>query len=243
MDLYDTEYWIDKKSDDSPVTKADHLSEEVILNKLPKENIGLLAEESGFKSKILKQNWIIDPLDGTKDFLQGTDEFAIMIGLLKEGSPVLGVIYSPATKEFLYAIEGQGAYLKNEKGQSAISVSQIDKLSEYRMVISRNHFREKDKNIAEQLGVSDFRPVGSVGIKYSTLARGDADICIYSTGALGLWDCCAPQIILEEAGGNVMDLRGKEPFYNLNSKKMENGFVGTNGKNKKEIVKILRKNN
>ncbi len=240
LELYNGNYWIEKKVDDSPVTKADHLSEEVIIEKLPNENIDVVAEESGVQSEGSDLCWVIDPLDGTKDFLQHTDEFSVMIGLLKEGSPHLGVVYSPAQKELLYATRGEGAYLKSGGSKSALSVSEVTDLSSYKMVISRNHFREEDRAIAEELEICDFRPVGSVGVKYSTLAKGAADICIYSTDALGPWDCCAPHIILEEAGGEVMNLKGDVPTYDLESEKMKNGFVGTNGKNGGKIKEILR---
>lgn len=240
MELYEGDYWIDKKGDDSPVTKADHLSEETIIKRLPKEEIGVVAEESGVHSIESDFCWVIDPLDGTKDFLQHTDEFAVMIGLLKEGSPYLGVVYSPAMGELTYAIKGEGAYSKRDGKESSISVSDVSDLRDYRMVISRNHFRDSDKKIAQYLGISDFKPLGSVGVKYSALAKGVADISIYTTSYLGPWDCCAPHIILEEAGGDVMNSRGEVPSYHLESGEMEGGFIGTNGKNKKKITDALK---
>ena len=114
-------------------------------------------------------------------------------------------------------------------------------LKKYRLVISRFHFRDEDKAVADRLGITSFKKMGSVGIKYSRIAEAKAELCVYTTGFLGLWDCCAPHAILKEAGGDLIDIHGNEPEYNFSSLKMENGFIGTNGKNKNEVIDSIKK--
>jgi 3'(2'), 5'-bisphosphate nucleotidase len=240
MDVYHSDYDIQLKDDQSPVTQADLLSEKTILNGLQGTSHGIISEEAGILPGTSGLYWVIDPLDGTKDFIQKTDEFSIMIGLLDHNHPLLGVVYAPALDKLWYALEGKGAFVLQKGERKPITVSKEDKLSKYRLVISRNHFRQEDKDVADQLGITSFTKMGSVGIKYAMLAEGNAELCIYTTGFLGLWDCCAPHAILRESGGRIFDRDGNDPVYDLSTKKMTKGFIGTNGKHTDEVLNILK---
>src|SRR6056297_3572822 len=122
MKLYEKDFEIKDKADSSPVTKADLLSNKLLVEILEKTNIPILSEEIKDNPERLSSDklWIIDPLDGTKDFIQKTDEFSIMVALVEKGEPVLGIVYAPALGKIYYAEKNKGAYveelkIKNEK--------------------------------------------------------------------------------------------------------------------------------
>ncbi len=247
MEIYETDYDIETKNDNSPLTKADRLSHEMLVSRLSSFTYNIISEEADDVLGKDKSDgntgtqWVIDPLDGTSDFIQKTGEFSIMVALLKEGRPVLGVVYAPAVDKLWYGVEGKGAFAVESGVERKIFVSPIKDLEDYRLVISRNHFRQKDKDVADSLGITEFKKMGSVGIKFCRIAEGLAELCVYTTGKMGVWDDCASHIILKEAGGDVFDVNGCEPIYDLKSRKMENGFIGTNGKNRERIIESIRK--
>ena len=241
INIYNSNYEVNIKGDKSPVTKADLTSEKIIIKELKNFGYGFVAEESGVTDTKSNFYWVIDPLDGTKDFIQKTGDFSIMIGLLRNKEPVLGVVYAPAIDKLWYAIKNNGAYCISKGKKWKINVSDEVDLKKFRLVISRFHFRQEDKDVADRLGITSFEKMGSVGIKYSRIAEGDAELCVYTTGFLGLWDCCAPHIILKEAGGYLMDINGDEPGYNFSTLKMDKGFIGTNGKNIKDVMESIKK--
>lgn len=242
MKIYEREYSIDEKEDKSPVTEADMMGDRMLRERLRETGDPVLTEEvmdidipEGTEAI-----WIVDPLDGTKDFIQKTGEFSLMVALLKDGKPVLGAVYAPAINKLWYAQEGQGAFLKTPEGTRQIRVSDINDAQDFRFVISRNHFRDEDKAIADRLGISNYKKMGSVGVKFCSIAGGEAELCAYTTPKMGIWDDCASHVILKEAGGSVFDVEGNEPSYNLDSKKMEKGFIGTNGKDTKKVMEAIR---
>ncbi|MFP4646697.1 MAG: 3'(2'),5'-bisphosphate nucleotidase CysQ, partial [Candidatus Acetothermia bacterium] len=215
MEVYKDLGKVKEKSDASPVTKADLDSEEVLIQGLADTGYSIVAEESGFHDKSSDYCWVVDPLDGTKDFIQETGEFAVMVGLLLRNQPVLGMIFAPALDKLWYAVKGRGSFLVQGGQKRSLSVSSTSKLRNYVMVRSRNHFSDTDRELADRLEIEDFLKLGSVGLKYGTLAEGEADISAYTTDSLGLWDCCAPQVVLEEAGGEVYNVEGTAPRYDL----------------------------
>lgn len=239
MHIYDREFSVKEKKDRSPVTEADLVSEKVILGGLKTAGFGICSEESGVKGNREKV-WIVDPLDGTMDFIQKTGEFSIMIGLLEKAVPVLGVVALPARKVIYYAQKGAGSFIMDNDIVSKMKVSRIKCAANFRMVISRNHFRQQDKNVALRLGVASFKELGSVGLKLSEIARGEAELCVYQTDKLGLWDCCAPHVILEEAGGEVFDANGDPLHYDFDTLRMAQGLIATNGANKLKILDSIR---
>ena len=235
MELYEQNLALDKE-DEFPVTEADLESNRIIVEGLEKTGIPIISEETKeLHVKEEKLMWVIDPLDGTKDFVERTGEFAVMIALMEDRQPVLGVVYAPAIDKLYYAAKGEGAWLREYGEDIKLQVS--DKELE-KMVVSRFHLSEEMQQIAERLGVKEFKKMGSVGVKYGAIAEGKAELCIYTNSKMGIWDDAAPHILLTEAGGKVFDCRGKEPEYDYVSKRMENGFIGTNGKgNILEVIK------
>ncbi len=239
MEVYGGDFSIDHKGDESPVTRADSLSEEILLEGLESFGYGFLSEESGLSGSGNGRCWVIDPLDGTQDFVEGTGDFSILVGLLDESRPVLGVVHVPCSGKSWYAIRDGGAFVDGKP----VKVSGVSELDGWRMLVSRFHLREKDKQVAESLGVSSFMESGSIGIKYCLIASGEAELCVYTTSRLGFWDCCAPQLILEEAGGLVFDVHGNPPVYDLDLSpwRMQYGSIGCNGFHKREILEAVEK--
>lgn len=207
---------IEIKSDSSPVTVADKKANELIVGAV-KENVpesfgeyGILAEESADDTSRLSKDWcfIIDPLDGTKEFIAGLPEFTVNIGVSYKGRAVMGVIYSPATKEMFWAVEGRGAYKDGKK----IHVSRRKR--KIILLHSRYHLDDATKALIERNRhrISEIATAGS-SLKVMRIAEGKADV-YYRLGKTMEWDTCAEQIILTEAGGIMRDSNDKIITYN-----------------------------
>lgn len=242
MEVYSSsDFEIETKGDDSPVTKADLAANDVLLDKLRQTPYGIVSEETGKEDKGNNKFWIIDPLDGTKDFIGKTGEFSTMIALLVDGKSVLGVVYAPAIDTLWYAAKGMGAFVvEGNSSPKKMEVSRVKSAEDFRLVISRNHFKEKDKAIADRLGITEYKKMGSVGVKFARIGNGEAELCIYGNPYMGIWDDCASDIIIKESGGDCFDINGNTPEYDLDGLKMVNGFVGTNGQFKEEILESIR---
>ena len=215
MKYYNKKYSVKNKNDKSIVTEADLEINEYLISRLSKFDYPILSEEN-LDSFSMKQNfeymWIIDPLDGTIDFVQRTGDFSIMIGLINNlGEVVLGVVYLPATAELFFAQKNKGAYLSINNKKNKISV--IKKPFKCATILmSRNHCGEFEKNIAKKFNMKK-KLMGSAGVKLCRVANGEAELYINSSNKCGLWDLCAGDIILTEAGGIVTDIFGENIVY------------------------------
>ncbi|MEA1925897.1 MAG: 3'(2'),5'-bisphosphate nucleotidase CysQ [Patescibacteria group bacterium] len=234
---------VEYKEDNSPVTQADFASEKIILDSLSKiSNFGILSEETTDDKKRLKQEyvWVVDPLDGTKDFIQKTGEFSIMVGLAKNGEPIMGVVYQPVCKKLCYAVKGKGSFIRADNGiDKQLRVSSINELQVSRLVVSRNHLSEKDAIYAEKMGLKNYVKAGSNGVKMCLIAQNKADLFFNTGTGMGEWDSCAPQIILTEAGGMVTGTDGRPLLYNKSEPKNKFGIVASNGILHKEILGVI----
>jgi len=231
-----------RKKDKSPVTEADFASEKILLSQLKESGYGILSEETEDDLSRLKKDkiWIIDPLDGTQDFLQKTGEFSIMVGLVKRREPVLGVVYKPVGDKMYFAERGKGAFLKEaEKPLQKLKVSCISSLSNAHFVITRSHFSGAEERFIQTYKIKKVTLMGSIGVKLGLIAEGKADCYITLSDKTSQWDICAPQIILEEAGGRVTDTKGKSFVYNRKDIKNLNGILASNGKIHDEIIQKL----
>ena len=205
------------KSANSPVTAADREANERIVEGLmeafPRDAI--LSEESADGQRRLeaKRVWIVDPLDGTKEFIAQNGEFSVMIGLVVDGTPVLGVVYLPALN-VLYSAEVRcGAYVERMGKRTRLQCLYADS-GPLRMVSSRSHADPILQEIQETLHIYDVMPSGSVGIKCARIAERERDLYVHPGPYLKEWDTCAPEIILREAGGEVVDCTGAPLTYN-----------------------------
>ena len=214
MKIYNEELVQNTKSDGSVVTNADLNSHHAIIDVL--SDFPVLSEEGDKTGRKSDTMWIVDPLDGTNDFLNKTGDFSIMIGLLRKGKPLLGVVYVPVREDLYVASLGNGAY-KNGK---RIFTRRKGKV----MLVSRNHFTDEEKRFGKRLGAETFTEMGSIGTKLCTIAEGEADYYVNLSDKLGVWDACAPHIILEEARGVVTDKNGDALVYK--GERMKKGLIG-----------------
>ncbi len=241
MEIYNTEFTTEEKSDRSPVTKADLISQESIFKDLKDLGYGFLGEESENKS-LSKDGkcWIVDPLDGTKDFIEKTGDFSVMIGLVEDSEVIMGVVYLPAKDTLYFAEKGKGAFKKEgDKEPEKIQCSETSDLKDAKMVVSRFHLDDDTKHFMERAEIKETVPTGSIGIKLSLIAEGQADIYLTTTDRTFLWDVCAPEIILREAGGEVTDLKGEKFIYKNDKLQNKTGIVAHNGKLSSVLESVL----
>ncbi len=222
-----------KKDEFDPVTQADKDSDDYIRKALsvafPDDDI--LSEENDARpSSYAKRVWMVDPLDGTKDFVGGRASFAIMIGLLDNNVPQLGVVFNPITNELLYAVKDGGAFRVFEGKTEGLHVSQNNKLSEATLVV-RNQIVGDIRPLDEQvnnLTVKNRVPEGSIGLKLGRIAQGKADVSIHTNIHGCKWDTLAAEVIITEAGGVIVDLEGNKLDYTKETVGWDKYFVATN---------------
>lgn len=211
------------KNDNSPVTKADLEASNFIINKLSNitKNIPVLSEESESVSYQTRCNWdtfwIIDPLDGTKEFIARNDEFTVNIALIQKNSPVLGVIYSPILDVFYYANIHSDSYKKTKNIISKITTKKLDQKN-ITIAISRRHSNNTQiEKIFNLLGKDNINIIhkGS-SLKMCAVAEGNCDL-YPRIGPTSEWDTAAGQVIVTQAGGAMTTLNGNPLKYNKKS--------------------------
>ncbi|WOK06319.1 3'(2'),5'-bisphosphate nucleotidase CysQ [Imperialibacter roseus] len=219
LKIYDTEdFGVETKGDNSPLTKADKAAHDVIMKHLENTGIPVLSEEGkgiDFSERSgWEYFWLVDPLDGTKEFIKRNGEFTVNIALVNRTELVAGVVYTPVQEKLHWGIIGQGAFLE-EKGQT----TQLDggKSSVYsgpvRVVASRSHMSDETLEFINQYDKPEIVSMGS-SLKFMVLAEGGADV-YPRFGPTMEWDTAAAQAVLEAAGGSVIDNKTNEPLrYN-----------------------------
>ena len=221
-----------EKEDESPVTSADYRANEIIMEILTKltPNIPIMSEETPIPALIQRANWtrywLIDPIDGTQEFIARSGDFAVNIALIEHNEPVIGVIYWPCGESLYFANKDNGAYKRCSRDTKPISVRHFDVPSEdvIMIAISRRQSREK---IYERL--SDQRsyqtlPTGSCSLKACLIAEGAADVFM-RLGATGEWDTGASQCIINEAGGTILAATFEPLSYNLRESVTNPDFI------------------
>jgi 3'(2'),5'-bisphosphate nucleotidase len=242
MEHYRTGLDVDRKAGDEPVTLADQVADDVITAGLraafPED--GLLSEESDDDlSRLGKERvWIVDPLDGTTEFIAETDDFAVQIALAVGAQPALGVVYQPVTGKLFYAVRGEGAYRIHDNREVSLSVSAASDPAQMCLVASRSHYSAFIETARQTLGIDLVNRVGSVGLKVALVAQGACDLYLATTVAKE-WDICAPHALLLEAGGVLTNLCGELPVYNKAEPVGCAGLVASNGRAHDQIVETL----
>lgn len=232
---FETEEKIGVDDHSEPVTAADREASRIIVDALAAEfpGDGILSEEEtdDLDLRMSKRRlWIIDPIDGTSGFVNHDGDFAVQIGLADDGIAVAGVVLLPYHDVVLYASKGNGAFAIRGGGEpERVEVSNVKSFREMKLAMSRNHASPRMKRIIEHFGFSRIERRGSVGLKVGLIAERSCDIYIHPSPRTKLWDTCAPQIILEEAGGRFTDLFGYEMRYDGADLQNRNGILATNG--------------
>jgi len=213
-------FGIEKKSDDSPLTKADQQSNAIIVDGLERlsTQYPIISEENKLieysERKNYKTFWLVDPLDGTKEFIKRNGEFTVNIALISEQKPVLGVVYVPVTGEMYWAEKNKGAfYSKDGKTKELCANTFTMKDKGLKVVCSRSHINQETQDFIAQLQNPDTVSKGS-SLKFLILANGGAEL-YPRIGPTMEWDTAAAHIVLEEAGGSVIEYGKDTPLvYN-----------------------------
>ncbi|MBK8465054.1 MAG: 3'(2'),5'-bisphosphate nucleotidase CysQ [Chloracidobacterium sp.] len=242
---FETEEKIGADNYSEPVTIADREASRIIVDRLAAAfpDDGILSEEEidDTELRISKRRvWIIDPIDGTAGFVKKDGDFGVQIGLAEEGVPVLGVVYLPFHDILSYAVKGEGSFTVNGGEPVRMTTSDIQTLPEMKLAMSRNHPSSKMARIIEYLAFRDTVRRGSVGLKIGLIADRTCDIYLHPGPRTKLWDTCAPQIILEEAGGRFTDIFGHDIRYDRAELQNHNGILATNGATHNSIVERLK---
>ncbi|WP_163936574.1 3'(2'),5'-bisphosphate nucleotidase CysQ [Paraferrimonas sp. SM1919] len=210
------------KSDNTPVTSADLAAHKIIAEGLAKlsPDIPVLSEEDteiplSVRSQ-WQRYWLVDPLDGTQEFISRSGDFAVIIALVEKNQPAMGVVYAPMTDVCYYAVKGQGAFKRQADGQTNRINStsfKVDKLTGLRLAVSRVQKTEfLLRHFSPDLKY-DLIPLGSAALKSCLIAEGGAD-CYMRLGPTGEWDTGATQCIVEEAGGRIANFELQPLSYN-----------------------------
>ena len=242
LEIYDTEYEKSTKSDDSPITEADLKSNEIIKKILSKTSHVILSEEDKDDHNRLSEEtiWIVDPLDGTSDFIDKTGEFTVMIALIKNKKPILGVIGWPTEKTVFAAQKGKGAFRYSNGKWEKIQVSNISIFSKCRAVGSRHHLSDIEKSFIKKLEIGKFTSIGS-SLKVGKISSGEAEAYITTTNKMKEWDSAASYCIVNEAGGRMTDMLGNDISYNNKIVNHKNGILVTNGQIHEKIINEFKK--
>ena len=229
-EIYDTDFEVNKKDDNSPITKADLESNKILRAVLEKTGIPILSEEDvDDKSRLASEKvWIVDPLDGTQDFVNRTGEFTILVGLVENHVPVMGLVYLPIKKILYFAEKGMGAFCYDLNEWRKISVRRVEEISSCLALVSRHHLSGKEKKILDHLGITNTATVGST-LKVMEISSGRGDAYLTTTNKMSQWDTCASWCVISEAGGKMTDISGNDLIYNTEIVKHENGLLVTNG--------------
>lgn len=224
---------VELKDGDEPVTIADKKASEHIVGGIEAAfpNDVVISEENPDDRRRLERDrvWFVDPIDGTADFIDGHDGFCVMIGLATAGRPILGAIYHPPSKELIVAAEAAGAWLLPTGADPInLSVSSSAILEDSRVVAAsgnRSLLKDDEKTV---LTISAADNIGSIGLRLAVVAAGDRDLFCNPASRSSVWDTCAPEVILREAGGVLSDVRGEPLSYVGDTTRHKRGLVGCN---------------
>ncbi|CAM5314440.1 3'(2'),5'-bisphosphate nucleotidase CysQ [Rhodanobacter lindaniclasticus] len=230
LEIYHGDFAVQTKGDDSPLTAADLAAQRVIVAGLAalEEPLPVLSEEAKAlpwaERRHWSRYWLVDPLDGTREFVKRNGEFTVNIALIDDHRSVLGVVLAPVTGELYVAAHGQGAWLQAHDGGAWQRIRTRPLGNPPRAAGSRSHGGAQG-SLLERLVGSDYQlvPLGS-SLKFCLIARGEADIYL-RLGLTSEWDTAAAQCVLEEAGGAVLDFAGRPFRYHRGESLLNPEFV------------------
>ncbi|NTW68488.1 MAG: 3'(2'),5'-bisphosphate nucleotidase CysQ [Chlorobiaceae bacterium] len=222
LTYYRKELPVEQKNDGSPLTLADQASHSIISVLLAETGIPVVSEEGVELHMSAERYWLVDPLDGTKDFLAANDEFTVNIALIENERVIIGVLYAPALDELYVGIPGDSFLSVKLQGIAAVYPS-TPKSTEPRMAISRFHDHSDAALFVAANQVKECIPVGSA-LKFGRLSIGAIDVYPRLVGT-SEWDTAAGQAILEASGGHVLDLDKKEPMLYGKANRRNGRFI------------------
>ena len=238
LSYYRGSYQLGKKGQDDPVTSADLEAnaclKRMLLTAFP--NYGWLSEETADNAVRLgkKRVWIVDPMDGTKEFVMEIPEFAVSVALVEEESPVVGVIHNPAADELYATTAGGGAFLNGKR----VHCTQTTRLSEATLIVSRSEQKRGEIN-AFRAQVGQIEAVGSIAYKLARVAAGLGDLNV-SVQPKNEWDVCAGDLLIREAGGQMLTLDGTVRTYNQKDPLIPSGLVAGNSSISRTMLDLMQ---
>ena len=242
MDVYNSDFDFEVKDDKSPLTKADLASHTVIINALSKltPHIPILSEESvsiPFRTRRKwDQYWLVDPLDGTKEFIKRNGEFTVNIALIRNNTPVFGVIYIPVSNELYWGSE-KGAYYKKLNGSTTELFTRAESSEPMIILASKSHQSETLDSILDNIENYKLINRGS-SLKFCMIAEGSADIYL-RLGLTSEWDTAAGEAIVHYAGGKVVATSGLAIKYNYEENILNPNFIASGNKNTSDLFLSL----
>jgi 3'(2'), 5'-bisphosphate nucleotidase len=235
---------VETKADQSPVTVADRDANTAIIARLRAAfpDDGLLSEELPDDSTRLagKRVWIVDPLDGTRDFVARTGDFCVHIGLAVDGFPVLGAVFHPLSGALYTGAVGVGAFVETNGHRTPLRVSGVATSSELRVGVSRSNAGGDLRRCLAETGLAARALSMGASVKLMALAHGDLDAVVNFSGGEQEWDTCAPDAVIREAGGIFTDTFGHPFRYNLPDVSHHRGSVASNGACHPLVLDLVR---
>ncbi|WP_269615925.1 3'(2'),5'-bisphosphate nucleotidase CysQ family protein [Prochlorococcus marinus] len=233
---------------DGPVSAADMAVNNLLISglkkKFPSVDWNILSEETvkDQKKENLQINdgwqWIIDPLDGTKDFLQGSQNYAVHLALALKKKPILGIVLIPERDELWFGFLGFGAWYENRDGiKKSVSFSDRNEIFQLILVSSKNHKNALLSNLLRAMEFGKTKNIGSVGCKVASILRGEADVYISLSGKTSPkdWDMAAPHALIEAAGGMFSHADGKNLIYQETNYSQSGCLIASHGKSHQKI--------
>ncbi len=217
-----------------PVTIADRTASRIIVEGIAAAFPGdaILSEEEtdNAENRLTgKRVWMIDPIDGTWGFIKKDGDFGVQIGLTENGEAILGVVFLPVHGKLYFAVKNAGAFLIENDEPQRLRVSGKTDFTQMNLATSRNHRSPRMHRIIENFGIKREVQRGSVGLKVGLIVERICDLYIHLSPRTKFWDTCAPQIILEEAGGRMTDVFGFPLRYDLRDVQNHNGVLASCG--------------
>lgn len=226
---------VEIKEDNSPVTKADKAADKIIRQILSSAfpNYAMLTEESLDDKKRLENDyvWIVDPVDGTKDFVAKNGEFTVNIGLSYKHEAVLGVVLAPVSGEIYFGVKNEGSFYMENKDAKPVRIHVNDKIKDVTTLVSRFHTNEVEQAMIKKHSdvIKHQKTIGAT-LKGCIIARGLAEMSYRFSSNTKEWDTCAMQVIVEQAGGFLLKFNGEPIRYNREDVYNHDGYVICNRK-------------
>lgn len=226
-----TELEVELKPGDEPVTRADRECSEFLVEAMTRAFPGdiIISEEDEDDVRRLdaERVWYIDPIDGTKSFIDGGNGYCIMLGLAIDHNPVFGLLYQPNLQTFIYGCQGGGAWCERGGKLQRLRCSTETDPAAARLLSNRGGDRDAIERV---FGLSQDTALGAVGLKLASMALGACELYANPATNCSSWDTCGPEVVLIEAGGRLTDMRGQPIQYDVSeTTSLQNGIVASSG--------------
>ena len=239
LEYYGGRYDLRYKGKDDPVTTADLEADACLKERLLSagSDFGWLSEETSDDPERLGKSrvWIVDPIDGTREFVERIPEYTVSVALVESGVPVVGVVYNPVRDELYAAVRNGGCFFNGKR----VFCSPVGSLDQAVLIVSRSETKRGD-TAPFQPHLKTVSSIGSTAYKLALVAAGKADLNL-SVRPKNEWDVCAGDLLVREAGGRMLDLQGQTRSYNQADPRIEGGLVSGNPELTKAALELIRR--